>query len=570
MNKAAPDTSEPTVQSSAWTPLSRPLFRDRWLASLVSNTGGWMQDTAATWLMTSLTSSPLMIALMQTVASLPVLLFGLIAGATADILDRRKLLLFWQTWMLFAAVLLSLFSFAGVIGPWLLLTLTLLLNIGAALNNPAWQSIVPELVPRAELPNAIALNSAGYNLARALGPALGGLGIAIFAKVMIGAGAVFLFNALSFMFVIVVLYVWKRQPLHTTDLPAERLLSSIRAGLRYVHYAGEMKAVLIRAFLTTSGVSAMWALLAVVAQHDLKHGSLGYGLLNACIGIGAVTGAILLPKIRIRFSADVIVAAAAVIFAVTLLVMAFMPQTLVLIVALLAAGFAWTSTTSTFNIAVQTSVPSWVQARALGTYQMVFQAGMALGSAAWGALAQHTSTSTALLAAAVCLLIGLPATRRYRIMTRRQANLSSAKASGLTRSDPAVVIDLRPEDGPVRITIDYQIDPAQAEQFIGAIDDLKGIRLRDGAMRWGLFHDTQHPALYVESFLVESWAEYLRQRERFTVEDLNIREKVLQFHRGPDLPLVSRMLYTPTSPRRRKHTLNTTKTGNAGRTASDA
>jgi MFS family permease len=541
------------IKDSAWTPLKRPLFRDRWLASLVSNTGSWMQDTAATWLMTSLTPSPLMIALMQTAASLPVLLFGLLAGAMADILDRRKLLLFWQSWMLAAAVLLSVLSFAGAIGPWMLLTLTLLLSIGAALNNPAWQAIVPELVPRAELPEAISLNSAGYNLARALGPALGGLGIAIFSRVTVGAGVVFLFNALSFMFVIFVLYVWKRQPLHTTELPAERLVSSIRAGLRYVHYANEIKAVLVRAFLMTSCVSAMWALLAVVAQRDLKHGSLGYGLLNACIGIGAVIGAIMLPKVRARFAVDVIVAAAAITFAITLTVMAFVPQTAILILVLLAAGFAWTSTTSTFNIAVQVSVPSWVQARALGTYQMVFQAGMALGSAFWGTVAEHASTSIALSAAALGLLAGLPAARRYRINTGGKANLASAKASGLTRSDPAAVIDLHPEDGPVRITIDYEIDPLETEQFIEAIDALKQIRLRDGAMRWGLFHDTQRPTLYVESFIVESWAEYLRQRERFTVEDLSIREKVLQFHRGEHLPTVSRMLYTPTSPRRRRH-----------------
>src|SRR5579863_1893457 len=265
-----------------WAPLRRPSFRDRWVASLASNIGGWMQDTAATWLMTSLTTSPLLIALMQTAASLPVLLFGLLAGATADILDRRRLLLFWQSWMLAAAAILSLLSFLGIIGPWMLLSLTLLLNIGAAMNNPAWQAIVPELVSRAELPQAISLNSAGYNLARAVGPALGGITVAFFASAMKGGGTVFAVNAASFVFVIFVLYAWKRKPLHTSDLPAERMMGSMRAGLRYVSHAPDIQRVLVRAFLMTSCVAAMWALLAVVARQDMRAGALGYGLLNGC------------------------------------------------------------------------------------------------------------------------------------------------------------------------------------------------------------------------------------------------------------------------------------------------
>ena len=534
----------------AWAPLRRPSFRDRWIASLISNTGGWMQDTAATWLMTSLTTSPLLIALMQTAASLPVLLFGLLAGATADILDRRRLLIFWQSWMLAAAAVLSLLCVLGVIGPWTLLSLTLLLNIGAAMNNPAWQAIIPELVPRSELAEAISLNSAGFNLARAVGPALGGLCMALFARTMTGAGASFFLNALSFLFVVYILYVWKRQPVHTSDLPAERLLGSIRAGLRYVAHAGDIQSILIRAFLITSGVSAIWALLAVVAQRDLRHGALGYGMLNACMGTGAVAGAVLLPRVRTRFSPSAIVASATVVFAAALFVMAFVHQTVFVVVVLLAAGFAWTSTTSLFNIAVQVSAPAWVQARALGTYQMVFQAGMALGSAFWGAVAQRFGTPAALAAAGVALLAGLPAARRYRIPGGKPADLSPAKASGLIRSGPSVVIEPRFEDGPIRVSIDYEVDPARIAAFLAAIDELKGIRLRDGAMRWALFKDTVSPARFVETFLIESWAEYLRQRERLTMRDLAVRNKVQAFHRGEQPPAVSRMLYTPTSPPR--------------------
>ena len=535
-------TAQPGTES-AWSPLQQPLFRNRLIASVLSNIGGWMQDTGATWLMTSLTRSPLLIALMQTAASLPVLLMGLPAGATADILDRRKLLIFWQSWMLAIAAVLSVLAFLGVIDPWMLLFLTLMLNIGAAMNNPAWQAIVPELVPRSELPQAISLNSAGYNLARAVGPALGGLTMALFARGMVGGGTVFAINAASFLCVIYVLYVWKRKPLHTSDLPAERMVGSIRAGIRYVMHAPEIQQILIRAFMMTSCVAAMWALLAVVAQQDLKSGALGYGLLNGCIGLGAVGGAIFLPKVRSRFNANAICVGAAVAFAFVLSVMAFAHQTKYVVAALLLGGFAWTSTTSTFNIAVQLSAPAWVQARLLGSYQMVFQAGMAIGSAVWGGVAERFGTSTALAAAAAGLIIGLPAALRFKIPSGRIADLTSAR--GLNRSDPTVTIELRPEDGPVLISVEYRIDPADAEQFRSAIECLRPIRLRDGAMRWGLFHDAADPERYVETFLVESWAEYLRQRERLTMNDSAVLEKVRSFQKGAKPPVVTRMIYTP-------------------------
>jgi MFS family permease len=549
-----PGTPDVAADSSVWAPLKRPLFRDRWIASLVSNTGGWMQDTAATWLMTALTTSPLLIALMQTAATLPVLLLGLPAGALADILDRRRLLLFWQSWMLGAAVVLSILTFSGAIGPWTLVALTLALNAGAAMNNPAWQAIVPELVPRGEVSHAISLNSAAFNLARAGGPAAGGLMMAAFVSSRRGGGSVFLLNALSFLFVIFVLYRWKRTPLHTSELPGERFLGSIRAGLRYVGHAHAIRGILIRAILVTSCVSAMWALLAVVAQSDLRHGALGYGLLNACIGIGAVVGAVALPRVRARFSPDRIVRDSSIAFAATLMILAFVHQTGVVVVALLVAGFAWISTTATFNIGVQETVPAWVQARALGTYQMVFQGGLALGSAAWGWLAEKSSTPAALSLASLGLLAGLPLARRYRIVSGARLDLSPAMASGLTRSAPVVIVEPQPEEGPVLISIEYRIDPAESPAFRVTMHGLKTIRLRDGAMRWGLFADPVDPARYVETFLVESWAEYLRQRERMTMNDLIVRDKAYSFQRGEIPPPISRMIYTPTAAPRRPAT----------------
>ncbi|HYG25254.1 MAG TPA: MFS transporter [Verrucomicrobiae bacterium] len=532
-----------TNQHSIWAPLKRPLFRDRWLASIVSNTGGWMQDTAGTWLMTALTTSPLLVALMQTAANLPVLLLGLPAGATADILDRRRLLLFWGTWMLIAAAALSVLTLGGWVGVGSLLALTFLLRIGTAMNGPTWQAIVPELVPRKELPEAIALNSAAFNIARAVGPAVGGLLVAAFASVMLGTGIVFLINALSFLAVLVVIYRWKRTPYFTSALPAERLAGSIRACLRYTRFAPAMRAILVRSFLQTFGVSAMWALLVLVARENVQRGATGYGILTGAIGVGAVSGALLFPRLRRRFSADCIVSAASVVFALVLLVMAWFHQWIVLVIALFFGGMAWTSTTSCLNIAVQLSVPAWVQARSLGMYQTVFQGGMAIGSVVWGIVAESTSTSIALTASAGGLIASLAVVGKFRLMDFAGQDHSPARLTvALSRSAPQVVIEPNPEDGPVLITVTFQIDPARADDFVRAAQELGRVRRRDGAIRWGLFKDPFHPGRYVETYVVESWLDRQRQIERFTVADHAIRDRVWNFHSAAEPPAVSRMI----------------------------
>lgn len=533
----APQTE---TTSSGWAPLRHKLFRDRWIANIVSNLGSWMQDTAGTWLMTILTSSPLLIALMQTAASFPVLVMGVLAGATADIFDRRRLLLFWQAWMLITVAILTAFSFAGYLSPWALLGLTFFLNIGSAMSNPAWQAIVPELVPRDELPDAIAINSAGFNLARAVGPALGGLAVGAFASVFIGAGSVFLFNSLSFLAVIWVLYRWKRTPLFKSALPAERLFGSVRAGLRYVRHAPVLLSVFTRGFLFTLFSSAVWALLAVVAHRDLSQGAMGYGVLNGCLGAGAVMGAATLPRLRKRVNADTILAAASVVYAMTLLTMAFSKSIWPVIIALLMAGFSWTSTTSTLNVSVQLSVPAWVQARALGSYQMVFQGGMAIGSALWGFVAEHTSTNIALVAAAVGMVVTLLLVRKVHLP---QGAIPDLHPFTWRKPIPTVALEPRMEDGPVMVQIEYHIQPQDIDRFSHAIHEVKEVRLRDGAFRWGIFQDTAHPERFVESFLVESWIEYLRQRERMTAADRRAVEYVRSIHSGEVPPSISHMIY---------------------------
>ena len=527
-------------QPSGFAPLKIPLFRGRWIASTVSSIGTWMQDTAGTWLMTSLTASPLLIALMQTAASLPVLLLGLLAGATADIFDRRKLLIFWQAWMLGSVGILAVLTFIGYISPFTLLAFTFLLNIGSAMNNPAWQAIVPELVPRELIPDSVSLNSAGNNLARAVGPALGGLMVAAFQRVHTGAGAVFFLNALSFAGVIWVLVNWKRVPLFKSTLPSERVAASIRSGLRYVRYAPDLQSSLVRTFTFTFFISAIWSLLAVVARRDLHQGAIGYGILNGALGVGALIGATTLSRIRRRFSADRIIATATLYNVITLLVLAFIHVPAVIIVILVFSGFAWTSTMSTLNVSVQLSVPAWVQARALGTYLMTFQGGMALGSVLWGSIAEHSSTPIALTTAACGLAFTLPIVRRFHIL---QGPIPDHTPHKFRRPAPQLAPDTEPTEGPVRISIDYRVRVENYAEFTLLIHQLRGVRLRDGALRWGIYRDAINPEQLNETFLMESWIDYLRSRERHTAADELIRSSVHALHHGEGPPKVSYMIY---------------------------
>jgi MFS family permease len=534
------DQLETTGKPSGFEPLTVPLFRDLWLASVVSNLGGWMQDTAGTWLMTVLTPSPLLIALMQTAASLPVVILGLLAGATADIFDRRRLLIFWQAWMLTAVAILSVLTFFDIISPWILLILTFLLNIGTAMNSPAWQAIVPEVIPRAQLPDAISLNSAGFNLARALGPALGGLAIALFAHATTGAASVFLLNSLSFVGVILVLYRWQRNPLFKSALPSERIHGSVRAGIRYVRYAPMLRAAFMRTLIFTLFVSAVWALLAVVARNDLHQGAMGYGILNGSMGFGAVIGATNLPRLRRVLSADAIIAWSTGVFVATLAVLALVKVPLIIIPMLIAGGFAWTSAMSTLNLAVQMSVPAWVQARALGAYQMVFAGGMALGGVIWGFIAEHVSTPKSLMCAAAGLAVTLPLSLRFHVLRGVQPDFSPHNYS---MPAPELASEREESEGPVRVSIDYYIDPKDYAAFTKAIHQLRDVRLRDGAIRWGVYQDASDPGHLNETFVTESWLEYLRQRERFTASDLATRDRVWSFLRSNEPPRISHMFY---------------------------
>jgi len=520
---------------SALSPLRRPAYRRLWLASLVSNLGTWMHEAAGAWLMTMLSHSPLLVALMQTAASLPFFLLAFPAGAFADVVDRRRVLLITQAWMLAAAAALGVLALAGLVTPPVLLGLTFALGLGSAMTSPAWQAITPELVSAQDLPAAIALGGVAFNLARAVGPALGGL-----ATASVGPGMVFLLNAASFLAVLAVLATWRRTAPRAFEVP-EDVFGAMRAGARYVRHSLPLRIVLTRSASFVVFASAVWSLLPLVARQLFGLGAVGYGLLLGCLGLGAVAGASVLPALRRRLPVDRLMAAAAATFALSSATLAVVHQPVVAGIVLLAGGAAWMATMSTINIAAQTSVSAWVRARALSVSLLVIQGSMALGALLWGSVAVHAGLPAALLMAAGGLLIGLVLVSRFR--------LGASEGLDLTPADPVpappLAGDLAADGGPVLVTVEYLIEPPRAEEFVRAIRRLARVRRRDGAQLWGVFRDAADPARYVETFTVESWAEHLRQHERMTVADRELVALVRSFHIGDQLPVVTHLIAAP-------------------------
>ncbi|MCU0574435.1 MAG: MFS transporter [Syntrophobacteraceae bacterium] len=408
-----PCVSVPTgiapATGSAWSPLGQRVFRAIWIAGLVSNIGTWMQSTATAWLMVTIAPSPVMVSMVQTATSLPIFLLALPAGALADVVDRRRLILFTQCWMFFASFALGALTWAGVVTPWVLLWLTLLLSLGMALNAPAWQAIVPELVQRSEIPAAVALNSAGFNVARFIGPAVGGLVVG-----SLGAGAAFLCNAASYLGVIAVLFIW--EPDSSTRDRSESLVGAMRTGIRFAMESSALRAIFIRSAAFIVCGSALMALLPLIARQRLMVDSEGYGLLVGVFGLGAVAGAVVLPPVRRRLSLNVLAVSAACLFGMAMAAMALVTHYVVACTFLLLGGASWLALLATFNSSVQSIVPAWVRGRALAAYLLVFFGGLAVGSLLWGAVAEAWGLPNALLLASAGLLMGVAATARFRLL----------------------------------------------------------------------------------------------------------------------------------------------------------
>ena len=397
-----------TSQGSAWAPLGEPLFRSLWLAAVISYIGTWMQNVGAGWLMTQLTTSPLMVSLVTAATTLPVFLVILPAGALADMVDRRRFLLATQGWMVVAAALLGILTLRHAVTPWMLLVFTFVLGLGAVMNDPAWQAITPEIVSAQSHEAAVALNSVGFNVARAIGPALGGLVIAA-----AGSGVAFLLNAASFFGVIFFLYRWKRP--HYEHVEKGRVTDAMLTGLRFVRDAPVVRCVLIRTGAFSLAASSMPALLPILAR---PHGATGYGLLMGSFGLGALAGAAALPRLRSRLSVDGLVVFGTLLFAAMSFAAGRVETFPALSLVLFTSGIAWIGILACLNVAAQTMSPPWLRARALSMYLLVLQGGMALGSAAWGGLATKVGVPSALLYSSVALVAGLFTVLRYRLTSQ--------------------------------------------------------------------------------------------------------------------------------------------------------
>ncbi|MFH9353615.1 MFS transporter [Kitasatospora sp. NPDC017646] len=500
-----------TADGSAWSPLRQRVFRDLWLAQFTSNVGSWMQTVGAQWLL--LGHGAAQVSMVQLAAGLPVLFLALPAGVLADLVDRRRLLLVMQAVMAVVAAVLAALAFTGVLGPWTLLALTFLLGCGNALNGPAWQAVQPSLVPREELRQAAALGAVNMNLARAVGPALGGVLVAA-----LGVGWTFAVNAASFLAILAVLATWRPGGRARAPQPGqerEHLIAALRAGGRYVRSAPRVRRILLRSSLFVPGASALWALLPVSAHQSLGLGAAGYGVLLGAVGLGAVAGAAVLPTLSRRVGGDGALALAGAVFAGALVTLAVSASVPVAFLALVLAGAAWITALSTLNAGLQVALPAWVRARGSAFYLLVFQGGNAVGSLVWGQVAQHAGVSVAMSLAALVLLGGVLSLRRLPLLGgRADPTLSEAW------SEPRLVVEPAPGDGPVLVTVTYEVRAERVPAFVAAMRKVESSRRRTGAVTWGLYRDAALPEQFVETFTVTSWSEHCAQHHgRYTGTD---------------------------------------------------
>ena len=518
-------SAEPAAAASvpaaagAWTPLQNTLFRNLWIATIVSNVGTWMQDVGSGWLMTSLSSSPFMVALVEAADSLPVMLLALPAGAIADIVDRRRLLIGVHVYLLLVASALALLTLLDLTTAWVLLGFVFALGVGAAMVMPAWAAIVPDLVRADELPSAVALSSVGINVSRAIGPAIAGVLVAA-----VGAWLVFALNALSYFGILAVLLRWRREHRMST-LPAERFVSAIRVGMRFVMHTRSLQAVLIRGIAFFVFASATWSLFPLIVRRELGRGPETYGLLLTCIGVGAVAGAIVLPRLRAKLSRDVLVAGASVLYALAALMLAHVQNLGLLVVAMLATGVAWISILSALQVAAQMTLPAWVRARGLAAFVVVLMGGMALGSILWGQVATRIGIPAALTTAALGMAVAIGLTWRFKLGHHQALDFTPS----MEWPAPVLAEIPEPDSGPVMAMIEYRVQPGKHAEFVAAMQAVREMRRRNGAYFWELFHDAADPDRFVECFMDESWLEHLRQHERVSVADREIQRRAKQF-----------------------------------------
>jgi predicted MFS family arabinose efflux permease len=514
--------------TTLWAPFRHPAFRWLWLATVAANVGSWTYNAAAGWLMTSLDAHAVMVSLVQVAASLPMFLFALPAGALADIIDRRRFILFLEVMAAVASAIFAALVSLDLVHPVTLLLFMFLIGTIAALEAPAWQAIVPQLVPKEDLGAAISLNSVGVNISRAVGPALAG---AIIAG--IGIAAPFWIDTVSNFGVLAVLLWWKSSASLTRSLPAERVTGALRAGFRYARNNRHLRATLARSIGFFLPASAYWALLPLVARNQIGGGPQLYGLLLGAIGAGALAGAFALSRLKSKVSANRLVATGEIGTAVALILFGLAREPVIAVAASIVAGACWIAALSSLNVSAQLSLPDWVRGRGLAMYVTVFFGTMTVGSLLWGELAALAGLPPAHFAAAATAIFAALSGSRWKLQTGKGIDLTPS----MHWPEPVVTKGIAHDAGPVMVTVEYRIDAKDRDRFLTAIDAIAAERRRDGAYAWGVFQNTADATRLIETFLVESWAEHLRQHRRVTNAD-HVLETVLRRYLS-ELPKVT-------------------------------
>ncbi len=524
------DVAKPAAPS-AFAPFHQIVFTIIWTATVLGNTGSFMRDVASSWLVTDLSASPAAVSLIQAAGTLPIFLFAIPAGVLSDILDRRKFLIAVQVLLASVSMMLAFLAMNGWLTVNLLIALTFVGGVGAALAGPAWQAIVPELVPRSDIKSAVALNSLGVNIARSIGPAAGGMLLASF-----GAAVTYGADVASYVFVVAALLWWPRAKGEQDEL-SERFFGAFRAGLRYTRSSRELHVVLLRAAVFFAFSSSVWALLPLVARNLLGGDAGFYGVLLGAVGAGAIGGALVLPRLRAILDSDRLLLLSAIVTSVVMAVLALAPPKWVAVPVLLLLGAAWITALTTFSGVAQGVLPNWVRGRGLAVYLMVFNGAMAAGSVGWGAVAQALDLRLALLTSAAGLFVIAFVMHRMKL---------PAGETDLTPSnhwpEPLTSETVEHDRGPVLILIEYRIPRANRVPFFACLKRLAAARRRDGAYGWGITEDASDPEKIVEWFMVESWAEHLRQHHRVSHADADVQRDTVQFHVGPQPPVVRHFL----------------------------
>ncbi len=528
--------------ASALAPLRRPIFRAFWIAIFISTLGGWMHEVGAGWLMASLEPDPFMVALVQAAVVLPGFLLALPAGALADIIDRRIYLLAVMSWLVLVTGTLGVLTLFDLVEARLLLLLTFGMGIGIAMMLPAFNAVIPDLVPREELTAALTLNNIAANSTRALGPMLAGFLIAL-----AGPAVVFLYNSVSYFALMAVLIPWRNtQP--RSALPSERFFGAIRTGLKFAAQSPALQVVMLKAAAFFLMASPLWAFLPLIVKEQLGAGPQTFGALFGAAGLGAVIGGLNLARLRRRFNGDQIVAVATFAMILGLLGLALLPNAMSLGVAMLVAGAAWVCVVSTLQVSAQLALPHWVRARGIALFLTTFMGSMALGATAWGRLASATSIATALFGACTFGLVAWLLTARLTL-TRHAGEDRSPTAP---TPDPLLDAPVALDRGPVMVEVTYEVDPQRARDFQRAMRDMRRMRLRNGALSWNLFQDAADHHRWLEVFVDETWLSHLRQHHRLTVEDRAIKARAEGFHAGVSPPPVRHMVARNPSKRRRR------------------